>query len=165
MINYLQETDSKIIFPLPSGLHYRQQLADETFGEKPFIYFFSPTESRLVKSALDALKNSTNRAVANEAEKLLFLLKEIVSSFQQLNFDLTFLPPIRAYNNDDGSILIEWVFKDYRIGFGVELNPADLGWYLVTKRELGEISASGYTSNTNLKTTILWLLNFIVSHS
>ena len=164
MITFVQETDSKMVFPIPSGT-YTQQLTNETFGEKPFLNFFSPSESRLIKPALDALKNAKNKEVTREAEKVLSLIKETVSSFQQLSFDLTFLPSIQAFENDDGSILIEWIFRNYRIGFGVEIDPNDSGWYLVTKRDLGEISASGYTSNTNMRNTVLWLLNFVVSHS
>ncbi len=164
MITYMQETDSKMVFPIPSGT-YTQQITNETFGEKPFLNFFSPAESRLIRPALETLKTAKNNEVSNEAEKFLLLIKETVSSFQQMSFDLTFLPPIRAFENDDGSILIEWVFKNYRIGFGIEVNPSDSGWYLVAKRELGEISASGYTSNTNTRNTILWLLNFVISHS
>jgi hypothetical protein len=153
-----------MVFPIPSGT-YTQQMTNETFGEKPFLNFFSPAESRLIKPALDTLKTAKNKEVSKEAEKALLLIKETVSSFQQLSFDLTFLPAIRAFENEDGSVIIEWIFKDYRIGFGIEVDPSDSGWYLVTKRELGEISASGHTSNTNIRNTILWLLNFIVSHS
>ena len=164
MITYMQETDSKMVFPMPSGT-YIQQAINETFGEKPFLNFFSPAESRLIKPAMETLKAAKNKEVSKEAEKILLLIKETVSSFQQLSFDLTFLPSIRAFENEDGSILIEWIFKNYRIGFGIEVNPSDSGWYLVTKRELGEISASGYTSNTDTRNIILWLLNFINAHS
>lgn len=164
MITLLQETDSKMVFPIPSGT-YAAQLANETFGEKAFLNYFSPTESRLIRPALDTLKSAQNQEVAKEAKKVLLLIKETVSTFQQFSFDLTLLPSIHAFENEDGAILLEWIFKNYRIGFGVEVDPNDSGWFLVTKRDLGEISASGYTANTDMRKTIHWLLNFIISQS
>jgi len=165
MTYFVQETDSKIIFPVLTDYKYPTQLGNETFGNKPFLNYFSPAESRLIKLALDALKDTQTQTVADEARKLLSLIRATVSSFHQLSFDLSFLPPLRAFNNEDGSFLIEWIFKDYRIGFSIEVNHAESGWYLVSKRELGEISASGYIADVNIKNIVLWLLNFVVSHS
>ena len=165
MTIYYQETDSKIIFPIPKEYKYPAKLGNETFGKKPFLSYFSPAESRLIKSALDVLRNTENQQVAVEAINILANLRETVSSFHQLSFDLSFLPPIRAFNNEDGSVLIEWIFTDFRIGFSIETNIEESGWYLVSKRKLGEISASGHIENTNIKNIIVWLLNFVISHS
>jgi len=202
MTTYYQETDSKIIFPVPaefkypvkgskesflttrfdqatilgggdvtesrtskSAFRHLLKLENETFGKKPFLNYFSPTESRLIKPALETLRNTQNQEVAVKARKILEDLRETVSSFQQLGFDLTFLPPIRAFNNDDGSVLVEWIFTDFRIGFSIETILDESGWYLVSKRNLGEISASGFIENANIKNIILWLLNFVISHS
>ena len=76
-----------------------------------------------------------------------------------------YLPSLQGFNVEDGSILIEWIFGDFRIGFNIEPNPNDSGWYLVSNKNLGEISASGYTSGIEIKNLILWLLNFILSNS
>jgi len=163
MTTYWQETDSKQFFPNQSR-SYQIYIANETFGERPFQSFFASAESRLIKSALETIRIAPNQEVADEARRFLFRLQETVSSLQQLNFDLSFIQPIRAFISEDNTVLLEWIFRNYRIGFSIEENANESGWYLVSKRELGEISASGYL-NPNIKNTLLWLINFVVSHS
>ncbi|SRR6266545_645505 len=163
MTTYWQETDSKIFFP-EQARSYQAYVSNETFGERPFLNFFAPRESRLIRSALETIKTEPNKEVVNEAKKFLFLLQETVSSLQQLNFDLSFIQPIQAFISEDNTIILEWIFKNYRIGFSIEENSNESGWYLVSKRELGEISASGYL-DPNTKNIILWLINFVISHS
>jgi len=135
MIDYCQETDSKMIFPLP----YRQSSpfsikpTNETTGGR-LSMFFSPVpgDSSLVKSAWDTIHQTEDPEVAEEARRVLSIIRETFLSFQQLGFDLGHLPPLRAFNVDDGSVLIEWIFGDFRIGFGIEPNSEDSGWYLVS---------------------------------
>ena len=170
MTSYYQETDSSIIFVLPPEPRYSGPfgLANETFGGSfEFRYLPLVRQSSLIKPALDIIQNVTNQNIAQEAKETLFLIQETVDTFsQQLNFDLNFLPPLQAFDVvDDGSILIEWIFDDFRIGFSLESNSQDSGWYLVSNKNLGEIGASGYIAGINTKTLILWLLNFIISNS
>ena len=49
-----------------------------------------------------------------------------MSIFPQMGLDLIYLPRLNAFNLEDGSVLIEWKFNDFRIGFGVELNIENL---------------------------------------
>jgi hypothetical protein len=95
----------------------------------------------------------------------LSIIQEMIVTFQRLQFDLGHLPPLQAFNLEDRSILIEWAFPNFRIGFTIETNHEESGWYLVSNRNLGEISASGYTLGMDIKALVLWLLNFILSNS
>jgi hypothetical protein len=115
--------------------------------------------------ALTVVRQIHNKQIAKEAKKLLLNVQDIINSFQQFGIDLSHLPPLQAFLPDDGSILIEWIFPDFRIGFSLEPNLDDSGWYLVSNKKLGEISASGYVSGIDLKNLILWLLNFVLTHS
>ncbi len=161
MIGYLQETESKIVFSVP----YAERNENETFGLKSRLYLFSPSENRLVKSALQTIRDTTNKKIADESRNLLLLIQKIVVSLQHLNFDIAYLPPLTAVNVEDNSVLIEWTFRDFRIGFTIEDNREDSGWYLVSNRKLGEILASGSIANIDLEKHLLWLLNFVFSHS
>lgn len=168
MIDYYQETDSKVIFALPDKLTYSLPVepANETIGGSLNVYFSPlPEYSSLVRRAWDTIHQTENQEVAKEARRLLSIFQEMIASFHQFGFDLGYLPPLQAFNVDDGSILIEWIFSDFRIGFNVEPNPEDSGWYLISNKNLGEISASGYTSNIDIKTLALWLFNFALSNS
>lgn len=34
---------------------------------------------------------------------------------------------------DDGSMVVEWILPDRRAGFGIELDPADDGWFYASR--------------------------------
>lgn len=70
------------------------------------------------------------------------VIKDIVFTFRQFNFNIENLPKIYAFNLEDGSLLIEWIFDDLRIGFNIEPIKTESSWYLVTNKNLGEINAS-----------------------
>lgn len=166
MIEYIQETDSKLIFPIreiPFNLPIESVI--ETEGESITFYFGVPEGTSLIKFAWDTIHKTRNDNIAKEAKKLLIIIQEMIESFQEVGFDLCYLPQLRAFNVEDGSVLIEWIFVNFRIGFSIEIDPVESGWYLVSNKKLGEISASGYISNINIDKLTLWLLNFILSNS
>jgi hypothetical protein len=165
---YAQETDSRIIYELPREIHYSfpSRLDNETLAKDLYTnYLPIPIGSDLFKAAWELIHKIENKSVAKDANRMLAILQEMVSTFHQFQFDVHDIPPLQAFVADDGAALFEWIFKDYRIGFNIEPNPKDSGWFLVTNRNLGEISASGFLSGIEVNPLILWLLNFILSHS
>jgi hypothetical protein len=169
MREYYLETDSKAIFALPR-LSYpiRFQLPNETIGGVLKAHFLPlPEDTSLVKSAWNTLCATRNQDIAGRSRALLSMLLETISSFRGFGFDMDYLPPVRAFNVDDGSVLIEWIFADFRIGFNIEPNPQDSNWYLVSNKKFGEIGASGFMSGAEIETkkSVVWLLSFILSNS
>jgi hypothetical protein len=165
---YVQETDSRIIYELPSEIHYSlpSRLVNETLGKDLYInYLPIPIGSDLFRAAWELAHKIENESVAKDAKRLLSILQETISAFHQFQFDVHDIPPMQAFIAEDGSALFEWIFRDYRIGFNIERNPQDSGWFLVTNRKLGEISACGFLSGVDMNPLILWLLNFVLSHS
>ncbi len=41
------------------------------------------------------------------------------------------VPTLRAMEADDGSVLVEWTLEDRRLGFTIEPEVKDSGWYFV----------------------------------
>ncbi len=169
MRQYYQETDSKVVFVLPA-LEYpiSFQLPNETVGGTLKTHFLTvPGEMSLVKSAWNTLQQTRNQDVAERGRALLSLLLDMISSFQHFGFDMDYLPQVRAFNVDDGSVLLEWIFTDFRIGFNIEPNPEESSWYLVSNKKLGEVGASGFMPRTEIevKKCIVWLLSFVLSNS
>lgn len=175
MLAHYQETDSKIIFTLPQSdttcgeaktpLYHNAQF-NETIGGKLYEDYYSSTgEVNLIKSAMNAIQCPENPDIVEDAKRLLLTINEIFINFRQFGFELGYLPPLYASIVEDGSILIEWIFNYFRIGFSIEPNKDDSCWYLVSNSNLGEISASGYISNININTLLLWLFNFVISNS
>ncbi|MCH7731098.1 MAG: hypothetical protein IIA61_01910 [Candidatus Marinimicrobia bacterium] len=166
--SFYQETDSRILFVLPDELTYpvRETFFDETYGGKvDRDYIALPWGSSYSDTARDLIGKLDNQGMAIEANKLLSSIDETILVFQSFQANLPFFPDLEAHTVDDGSILLEWIFQDYRIGFSIETDQKGSSWYLITNKSLGEISASGFLLDNDLDKLILWLLNFIISHS
>lgn len=162
---YLQETDSKSIFQIPDEvIKYSFSFLQEnqTTGSSIHHNFFPVTiEANIIDGAFNTLKQFQNQEIVKIAKNLLFTIQKIVNKSQQYGIDLYYLPPLHTFPVDDGSLLIEWIFEDFRIGFSLEQNKSESSWYLVTNPKIGEISASGYLSNGDNEKIVIWLLNFI----
>jgi hypothetical protein len=166
-MQYFQETDSKIVFSMPNELSYPRpsESTYRTTGGSPKRYFLPlPDESSLVRKAWTVTRKVENKAVAQEARNLLIIIQEMIDSFQLFGFDVGYLPSLDAFVVDDGSILIEWIYSNFRIGFNIECNPQDSGWFLVSNRQLGDIGASGRTFGLDINKLFLWLFNFVLSN-
>jgi hypothetical protein len=49
------------------------------------------------------------------------------------------LPAIHTSKEEDGAILVEWIFSGVRIGLNIEKDEKESGWHVVSK----QITASG----------------------
>lgn len=168
MTYYIQETDSKRVYALPREFHYSftGQPLDETFGGALHAdYLPLPIGSDPLGPAWELIYKLENKGIAQEAKRLLSIIQETISTVQKFRFDLGYIPPLRASIADDGAVLFEWIFRDYRIGFNLEPKIQESGWFLITNRNLGEVSASGFISGINLNVLVIRLINFILSHS
>lgn len=121
-------------------------------------------EGKLLNRAWDAATRIENPEVAHETRRMLLSFEETIQSLEG-HFDISCLPPLQGFNVEDGSFAIEWVFNDFRIGFSVETNTKESGWFLVSNNNLGEISASGYISGGRLESLFFWLASFAVLNS
>lgn len=167
MIHFAQETDSKIIFSWASGFidaEPEDPIYETESGPYKPNFVTLPEYSSLIKSAWEASYKIENQGLAREARSLLSLIQETVESFKQLGFDLGALPEFQLSGAMDGSILVEWIFKNFRVGFSFEAHQEESSWYLVSDKNLGDIGASGYISGLSMEKTFLWLLNFVISH-
>jgi len=70
----------------------------------------------------------------------------------------TQLPPIHAFTPEDGSLLIEWTATHWRIGFSVEQDTKDAGWYLVSDELAGNIRAYGNLAGVDVPWLVKWAL-------
>lgn len=75
------------------------------------------------------------------------------------------LPPLKFRWLEDNSALIEWNFEDFRIGFSIEPDKEESGWYLVSNDNLQELSLSGVIQFDKLEPLVVRLLNFASANS
>jgi hypothetical protein len=168
MTTYIQETDSKMIFPLFPKLtfNYPAEAENQTIGGV-IIPNFLPLniEANIIDNAFDVIHSIGDQIIAEEANKLLLTIQTTIEKFQSYRSDLYSLPQLHAFPVDDGSLLIEWIFTDFRIGFSIEPDNNESSWYLVANRKYGDINASGYLADIDTQKIILWLINFILVNS
>jgi len=164
MMQYVQETDSKIIFYLSSAQPDPFPATVE-YGTRPSAlhkYFFSPPKySSLVREAWETSSKARNQKVGKQARTLLSLIQEVIGSFELSGFDLGSLPPFKAFEAEDESVYLEWIFEHARVGFALDPNPEQSGWFLVSDRTLGNANAAGLLSGLGVERTFLWLFNFV----
>jgi len=163
MTYHYQETDATLSFPLPRPVRFPIEPANETIGRS--VSGFPTSVPHIVKQARAKLRQIDSQAIAKEADRLLSTIQEAMASFQRPGFDLDRLPPLQVFLVEDGSVLVEWIFEDFRIGFGLDPNPEDSSWYLVATERLGQINAYGRMFGVCLEKLVAWLMRFALSQS
>ena len=110
--------------------------------------------------AREVARTFPDERIAKDAQHILEWIRVAINRQSYLGA----LPPIRAFTAEDGSLLIEWIFDDFRVGFSLEQNQEDSGWFLVSKPEKGGIAASGSLVKAKARNIISWLVNFVINN-
>ena len=146
MTSFLQDTDSQS-WP-EEGLSFSS--SDVTSGiEGQANTFRLRGKSDPVKRAIGILPQIENPRVAEQLGNLLSIIDVVVNRIvEQEGIDLSSIPLLHAHVEEDGSVLLEWVFQDFRIGFNIEPNPNDSGWHLLSGKNLRNKTESGQLIDT-----------------
>lgn len=146
MTNFLQETDSQSWDEGESS----SSSGDVTSGiEGQANTFRLRGKSDPVKRAIGILSQIENPGIAEQLVSLLSIIDVIVNRIvEHEGIDLSYIPLLNAHIEEDGSVLLEWVFPDFRIGFNIEPNPNDSGWHLVSGNNLRNRTESGQLVDT-----------------
>jgi hypothetical protein len=138
---------------------FRQILVQETRGAIPeeFLHFFG------VKDIFRPVNNTLQSYESCEIKLMAKNILGLISRELDRQEIISLLAPIYAFPADDGSLLIEWIFDDFRVGFNLEEDMTNSSWYLVSKPSAGSIQASGYLRGDDLQSIVGWLMAFVVS--
>ena len=108
-------------------------------------------------------------AIENSEVKLRTLF--FISSFQQIFMNnrkiiesFGQLPPLNFNIQSDQSVIIEWIFANFRIGFCFEIEEEESSWYIVSNKYLDEKSYSNYLNKMNVEILIYNILNFVLKN-
>ena len=170
-MSYIQETNSGIVPSLPpeESISILDELGDkdQTYSGHADLRFPPLPVQDLITPAWRTVASVKDETVANECRRILLIIAESILFFPTRGFDLGHLPNLLAFDVEDGSILIEWIFDDFRVGFGIEPTPSESSWYLVSNAGLGDINLAGDIPKNELETQdlMLRLVNFVVSNS
>ena len=128
-----------VLPPLPEDSHRVSndlENKDETCSGRTDAESLPLSVRNLIAPAWNAVEQVEDQNVADGARRILSIFSEAILTFQRRGFDLGHLPQLHAFDVQDGSILIEWIFDDFRVGFSIEPIPSESSWYLVFKRKV-----------------------------
>jgi len=100
-------------------------------------------DRRITEQVRSLLPRIRDRAMAERVAGLVRATEEAAFSLKLAGRDLDSLPPARGTIDAEGSVFIEWITRDFRLGFDVEPDPLKSGWYIVSSERLGELSLQG----------------------
>lgn len=107
--------------------------------------------NRLVGRVEQRLAELTQESVVDQAKSLLGRLRRLAT-----RMDLSELPPLRLSIDEDGAALVEWTLADRRLGFSLETDPVESGWYFATSPDHGSQMASGDLAYVDLDRVVRW---------
>lgn len=160
MMEFLQKTNSQSWAEEGTSFSLSDATSDIEGDGKTFRL---RGEWNLVNQARAIIPQIENTNVAEQVDRLLTIINVIIVTMaEQKGADLSYTPPLQPHFEEDGSVLLEWTFPDFRIGFNIEPNPDDSGWHLVTNKKLGDKTESGQL--VDMIKIVMHLSDFILSH-
>lgn len=111
----------------------------------------------ITKIARESLHSFDKKKLVTHAEKLLLIIRDHISTFENANL----LPEILAFEREDKSILLEWIFEKFRLGFSFEIEDNESSWYLVSNESSGNHRASGTLLASKFTSLSQFLLEFV----
>ena len=160
MTSFLQDTDSQSC--PESDLHFDLKDLTTSTGEQEDTFRLQ-RESNPTRQARDIVSQIQNPKVEEQLDKLLSIIDKRFYIVQQEGVELSCIPPLHPHLDEDGSVLLEWIFPNFRIGFNIEPNPDDSGYHLVSNKKLGERTESEQLAN--MDKIVVQLLLFIRQQS
>ncbi len=138
---------------------------NETLGARLKPTYISQEVRRLVEPILKVLPEMEKPKIVKEVRELVSIIIELILELHESNFDISNLPPLVGTKLDDGSLLIEWFFLNYRVGFVIEEDPPKSIWYLVSKSASLDSNSSGSLINIDKKALLTKLISYVAVNS
>lgn len=96
--------------------------------------------------------------MTNQAEQECYIYDRLKEAFAKA--ELGSLPAAHVVKSDDGSISLEWIRIDARLGVNVEIDPGESGWHVLRKGADGKLTHMewGYlaTFDADRAVAIVW---------
>ena len=115
----------------------------------------------------DAIIKSTNISDSTLRKNVLeFLTKfyNILQNFSNVHNSDLFLPKLSLTQEDDESVMIEWIYESFRIGFSFE-NDESANWFLVTNDKHDEFWTSGKITEEFYINELIEIIKFATLNS
>lgn len=97
-------------------------------------------------------------------QKLILFVNEFTAVLERIQRISNLFPPL-VFMEDEDSVFLEWVFKDFRIGFTFCENEDESMWFMISNRNLEELSISGDLRISDYYAIIIKVLGFVVENT
>jgi hypothetical protein len=115
-----------------------------------------PDVDELVQRVVERIGAISDVRMKYEASEI---VKEFRLAAIEAGAELANAPALEILDADDGSVLIEWQFKDRRLGFNIEPVQGHSGWYYAFSRNSGGQCGSGTLQSLDMRMLIRLILN------
>jgi hypothetical protein len=124
-----------------------------------------PKDFEFFQEVISGLSGLQDDHVREMTSRLLFSFQRVLTINRRAAESPAYLPPLRFRPLDEDGVLIEWIFKDFRIGFSIEPQNGESTWYLVSNQNLEEVSKSGPLDPEAMERVLSELFSFVVSNT
>jgi len=131
---------------------------------KPKYLYDVPSNIDILSNSMDVIDKIVDNKQKNKVIMIISTFEEIVVSLKSVLEDMSLsLPPlVFAIDEEDNSILIEWIFTLFRIGFSVEKETTESFWYLVSSDDKRGYK-TGEIREYDLFDVVLKLFEFVLN--
>lgn len=136
-------------------------------GDDQFLndYFYSFSSNlNIFEDVQKYLNYIENNQVKNFIIEFIQTFQKILKTIMDKEQIDNVLPPMRITQEDD-AIILEWIFKDFRVGFIIENKVNESTWYMITNKNLEEFSISGKLDQKDLSYTVLKIINYVLENT
>lgn len=127
------------------------------------IFYSLPKDIDIFRDLIPYFQKLEDSPVKNSILHLLLTFQKLLNQINQINLSV-YLPPLQLRPDEDGSVLIEWIFRDFRIGFLIEPNDSESSWYLVSNSNLNDLSQSGTLNVKDCESLLNEIISFVLRY-
>ncbi len=145
--------------------------ADFTFGtssdqfNQGLEYFYSlPNNIDVFSKIRSNIESIPKENVRKSVLDFVFKFQTTLMSINNISEIKNYLPPLTLNNSPDG-VLLEWIFKDFRLGFFFDIDNNDSSWYLAVVKGLEEANKAGALKESELDLLLNMLIKFVLRNS
>jgi hypothetical protein len=140
----------------------------ETSEEHLEYDYLSNEVFRIIKPTIAKSEEIKSKKIKEQLSSVVTWIIGALVKIQNIkkSIDLSRIPELSATMLPDKSLLVEWIFPKYRIGFALENNPKQSSWYLVSAIEKAEMNnMSGMLGKGDKSTLVSNLVTFVLRNS
>lgn len=122
-------------------------------------------DEAILSQASDAIRKVDDIHMRQVFIALLLALQNALGNAPEGIANSRHLPPLHFYMGDDGALLLEWIFKDFRVGFVIESDVSESSWYLVSNSNLGNINRADTLRVENMDALAHSVTSFVMENT